>query len=343
MADQHAIYPGENRNCAGLKLAQEPVIFKPDIGVATISVSSDLYRTEKRMLLHCEHRTTYRYPGHAVDSHNEVRLMPISDEHQTCVDFKLSVSPPTRVFSYAEPGGVVHYFGIRGPHATMEIVATALVETRLINPFDNLNLMVDDFDFYALPTTRQAYAEFLVPSLYVPLHQEAKHWAETLRNPGESVASFLIELNQAIHDRMEYDKDVTHVHSTVDEIWSLKAGVCQDFAHLMMACTRSLGIPTRYVSGYLCGGEDSGIRGEQATHAWVECALPSGKWLGLDPTNNLLANDRHIRVHMGRDYGDVTPSKGIYVGWAAERLDVSVTVHPVEQAALITDLITDRG
>ena len=338
-----AIYDWENRNCAGNEVAQKPVIFNPNVAVVSRSVTSEEYEPKNRMHLQCEHKTVYHYPGPAVESHNEIRLMPLTDEHQTCVAFRLLVAPIARVFSYAEPGGMVHHFAIRGAHAIMEIVATATVETRLSNPFESLNLIMDDFDFYQQTTTRHAYAEFLIPSLYVPFHREAAEWAYSLKKPGESVANYLLELNRQIHDRMDYDQDATHVHSTLEEIWNLKAGVCQDFAHLMLACTRALGIPSRYVSGYLFGGEDTGIRGDQATHAWVECVLPSGKWLALDPTNNLLANDRHIRVHLGRDYADVTPSKGIYIGWAAKNLEVDVTVREIEQLAIATDRPLQRA
>ena len=144
-----------------------------------------------------------------------------------------------------------------------------------------------------------------------------------------SVAQFLLGLNAYIHDAFDYVPGATHVHSRLEEILDLGAGVCQDFAHLMIACCRSAGIPARYVSGYLfCGGHPE-YRGNQATHAWLECPTPDGRWLSLDPTNNLLANDRYVRVHVGRDYADATPARGVYIGAPGAGLEVAVHVDKI--------------
>jgi transglutaminase-like putative cysteine protease len=148
------------------------------------------------------------------------------------------------------------------------------------------------------------------------------------KNRSNGVTSqFMLGLSQYLFENLVYDSDVTHVHTTVDEVLSLKAGVCQDFAHVMIACCRSIGVPARYVSGYLHSSRGSGIRGHEAMHAWVECPLPKGRWLAIDPTNNLLANDHHIRVHTGRDYADITPLKGLYKGTSAQKLEVEIRVE----------------
>jgi transglutaminase-like putative cysteine protease len=285
------------------------------------------------MFLRLIHRTDYRYNYPAQDSHNEVRLMPLTDTTQRCIDFRVRTTPEVNVYAYDEPGGTVHHFGVRLPHSRLEIVAEATVETLLANPFDGLDLVGRDWGHYADPQTQAAFTEYLVPSPYVPSHPVATQIADEVRAASDgTVAGFLIALNHAVHERMDYDQDVTHVHSTLDEVVRLRAGVCQDFAHLMLACARSQGIPSRYVSGYLYVGDAAGMRGDQATHAWLECRLPDGRWLGLDPTNNLLANDRYIRVHTGRDYSEVAPTRGIYVGVPASALDVSVRVARVHMA-----------
>lgn len=285
------------------------------------------------MFLRLIHRTDYRYNYPARESHNEVRLMPLTDTNQRCIEFRVRTNPEVNVYAYEEPGGAVHHFGIRNPHSRLEIVAEATVETLLANPFDGLDLMGRDWGFYAAPATQAAYTEYLVPSRFVPTHPVATQIAEEVRAESDgTVAGFLLALNRAIHDRMDYDPDATHVHSTLDEVVRLQAGVCQDFTHLMLACARSQGIPSRYVSGYLYVGAAAGMRGDQATHAWLECLLPDGRWLALDPTNNLLANDRYIRVHTGRDYSEVSPTRGIYVGVPASALDVSVRVEQVRMA-----------
>lgn len=287
------------------------------------------------MLLRLTHRTTYHYRYPAQDSHNEVRLMPLNDSSQRCIDFRVRTNPEVNVYTYEEPGGTVHHFGIRSPHRDLDILAEGTVETLLANPFEGLDLVSKDWDYYADPKTQALFTEFLVPSPYVSDHPVARAIGDEVRAGSDgTVAGFLIALNHAINERMDYDQDVTHVHSRLDEVVRLSAGVCQDFAHLMLACARSQGIPSRYVSGYLYVGQASGMRGDQATHAWVECRLPDGRWLALDPTNNLLANDRYIRVHTGRDYSEVAPTRGIYVGSAAESLKVSVRVVQAEMAAV---------
>lgn len=279
------------------------------------------------MQLQIRHTTRYRYRSPSLESHNELRLAPLSDVNQTCREFRLEVNPHAKIFAHREVGGVVHHFNIREPHEELEITARAVVDTWTHNPFHALNLLEDDFAFYQRDATRQAFVEFLTPSRYVPASDEAREIAGRLRQPGQSVATFLLNLNRHLHEWLEYDPDATHVHSTLPEVLEKRAGVCQDFAHIMLACARSQGIPTRYVSGYLYVAQGSGMRGDQASHAWVECLLPDGRWLGIDPTNNLLANDRYVKVHVGRDYADCSPVKGIYVGRPAERLTVVVEIQ----------------
>lgn len=271
------------------------------------------------------HRTIYEYPSPAIESHNELRLMPLSDSSQRCLDFVLEVQPPTNVYSYSVPGGIVHHFTIRGPHRRLEIKATAQVETFLSNPFEGLSLGDANWKFYEDDAVRQAFVEFLSPSPYVDQVGETRQIARREWSAGKGVVDYVLDLNARINSILEYDADVTHVHTTVSDVLRQRAGVCQDFAHLMIACCRSIGIPARYVSGYLYEGE--GMRGELATHAWVECLMPDFRWIAFDPTNNILANDHHIRVHVGRDYSEVSPAHGIFLGAPATKLDVSVRVE----------------
>jgi transglutaminase-like putative cysteine protease len=282
------------------------------------------------MILEAIHRTVYCYPSSARESHNEVRLMPLTDETQICHSFALHVTPPATVFSYPNIGGTVHYFNVREYHEVLEIEGRASVETLVKNPFQDLDMLNNNWGFYALDSTVQGYAEFLADSPFAKQVPESREIGDLARKGADSIVDFLLSLNTQLNDLLAYDSDVTNIHSTVEEVLAGRAGVCQDFAHVAITCCRAQGIPTRYVSGYLYGGD--GIRGEQATHAWLECLLPSGKWLSLDPTNNILANDHHIRVHLGRDYGDVSPTRGVYVGPPLSELRVSVSVSEVPAA-----------
>jgi len=133
-------------------------------------------------------------------------------------------------------------------------------------------------------------------------------------------------LSKYVYDNFEYRKGVTTVETGADEIWRLKAGVCQDFAHILLVMLRRVGIPARYVSGYICPkGQE--LRGEGATHAWVEVCVPFYGWIGLDPTNNCIASNRHVRLAIGRHFTDCTPVKGTYKGSSEHTLEVSVTIE----------------
>ena len=133
------------------------------------------------------------------------------------------------------------------------------------------------------------------------------------------------QLNEYVYQNFQYIKGNTSVKTTLNEIWKLRAGVCQDFAHILMVMLRLLGVPARYVSGYVCP-HDNNLRGEGATHAWVEAYIPFYGWLGVDPTNNCIVNDRHVRLAIGRNFSDCSPVKGTYKGTAKQTLEVGVSV-----------------
>jgi transglutaminase-like putative cysteine protease len=270
-----------------------------------------------------------------VDSYNEVRLMPLTDSSQRCLSFDLQIRPYAKVFSYPNTGGMVHHFSIREPHSLLEVHAVATVETYLLDPFAGVDLVSDDMSFYRDEAVRQANVEFLGENRFTPFLPEVRDLVGDLHQPSMSAASFLIALNGYLHSFLSYDPDVTHVYSTLEDVIAARGGVCQDFAHFALACCRSAGIPAKYVSGYLYGGPGSSVRGELATHAWIECLLPGGRWLALDPTNNLLAGENYIRVHVGRDYTDVSPTRGTYLGCPASKLEVSVRVVELHEVAAL--------
>jgi transglutaminase-like putative cysteine protease len=130
---------------------------------------------------------------------------------------------------------------------------------------------------------------------------------------------------QYVYDNFEYIKGVTTVETTLDEIWKIKSGVCQDFAHILMEMLRLVQIPARYVSGYICTYKN-GLRGEGATHAWAEAYIPDYGWIGIDPTNNCIANETHVRLAVGRNFSDCSPVKGVYKGSSNHKLEVAVSV-----------------
>lgn len=300
------------------------------------------------MRLRISHTTRYVYPTAATESHNEVRLMPLSDDDQTCLDFRLNVTPAVRIFAYDLPSGRVHFFDTRSPHDELAIQAESLVVTHRQNPFLFLPPGDEDGAFYRRESIRQDYAEFLTSTDRVQLHPETDRIAAIAHNQasGAGTVPFLMALNRQLYRVLFYRPGTTNVDTTIQHVLDHREGVCQDFAHLMLAICRRQGIPARYVSGYLYTGESRphdgdgivesseyadpdephGLVSGSAMHAWVECLLPDNRWHGFDPTNNLLANDFYVKVHTGRDYGDVPPVRGVYRGPSAHTLEVAVRV-----------------
>ena len=302
------------------------------------------------MRLRIFHTTRYVYPIQASESHNEARLMPLSDDDQTCLDFRLTLTPPARIFAYDLPSGRVHYFDTRVRHAELAIQAESLVITHRQNPFRFLPAgnSAEDGEFYRRESVRQDYAEFLTATDRVQLHPETDRIAAIARKQasGAGTVPFLMALTRQLYRVLVYAPGATSVNTTILHVLEHREGVCQDFAHLMLAICRRQGIPARYVSGYLYTGEAQpegrddgkapgapvdpdaphGLVSGNAMHAWVECLLTDNRWHGFDPTNNLLTNDYYVKVHTGRDYGDVPPVRGVYRGPFAHTLEVSVRV-----------------
>ena len=155
---------------------------------------------------------------------------------------------------------------------------------------------------------------------------DLKALVEAEKSKDDTPYQAVLRFSRYVYDNFQYIKGVTSVETTMDEIWKLKAGVCQDFAHILTLMLRLVGIPARYVSGYICTHRSTTMRGEGATHAWAEAYIPDYGWLGIDPTNNCIANEMHVRLAVGRNFLDCSPVKGVYKGASEHRLDVSVAV-----------------
>ncbi|HLI48735.1 MAG TPA: transglutaminase family protein [Chthonomonas sp.] len=294
------------------------------------------------MQLCVRHITRYAYPAAVRDSYNELRLMPVSDNNQTCRTFELDIEPKARVFSYELPSGTVHHFSIRAPHNALTIQAYSQVTTHIQDPFAGLQIHEDDSAFYAREGVRQRFYDYLSPTRLVPLTAETDRIAQLARRQagGPATATFLIALIRLLHRVLEYAPGSTRIDTPIQQVLQQKRGVCQDFTHLMLAICRRQRIPSRYVSGYVYTGsgtkesgwsEEKHLIGGDAMHAWVECLLPDGAWHGFDPTNNLVVNGHYIKVHHGRDYNDVSPIRGVYHGPADHQMETSVRVWLEEE------------
>lgn len=280
------------------------------------------------------HLTKFLYERPVSESVMEVRMHPRSDSNQRCLTFSLSVSPRCRVFSYRDHlGNNVHHFDIPGQHQQLVIIGESLVEYQPLSDLPSF-LSPDAWQELDALVREGDYWEMLLPSEFAqstPALEELAAELGIVRR--DDPLMVLIELNHQLYDLFSYAPRTTRVDSPIDEALYSRQGVCQDFAHIMIALVRRLGIPCRYVSGYLHHRREDHDRSvSDASHAWVEALLPNLGWVGFDPTNALVAGNRHIRTALGRDYADVPPTKGIFLGRTPSHLYVAVQVTASEKA-----------
>ncbi|MGP0019303.1 MAG: transglutaminase family protein [Candidatus Sulfotelmatobacter sp.] len=286
------------------------------------------------MIYSVRHTTTFRYEPAVRESVMEVRLQPRSDGEQRCLSFNLAVDPAANVMQYRDfMGNSVHHFDIAGKHTVVKVTAQSAVEVQSVaapraadsGDWADLDALVAGNDYW----------EMLLPSHFAQSSASLERLAGELgcERRGNPLA-LLAELNEAIYKLFAYVPNSTKVDSPIQEALETRQGVCQDFAHIMIALVRRLQIPCRYVSGYMFHRDenehDRSLEG--ASHAWIEALVPRLGWVAFDPTNNLVGGDRHIRVAIGRDYADVPPTRGVYKGEAQSELSVAVTVSPADTA-----------
>lgn len=278
------------------------------------------------------HVTRFRYTAPIRESVMEVRKKPLSDGFQRCLQFGLRLTPGARPKSYQDHmGNTIHHFNIPQPHQELVVVAESQVFME-DPPELPERLPVEAWGQLDDLARRDLGAwEFVGPSGFTqstPLLEVLADEVGALRR--DDPLTVLRDLNERLYGCFEYRPRSTRVDSPIDEALKSRAGVCQDFAHVMLALLRRIGIPARYVSGYLYHRREHGDRSEEdASHAWVEALLPGLGWVGFDPTNRLLARERHIRAAVGRDYSDVPPTKGVFKGDAQHELSVAVQVRPL--------------
>lgn len=270
------------------------------------------------------HRTGFSYKLPAQASYNEARMLPAHSGDQFVLSTNLDISPPAIQHSYIDYWGTrVSTFEVLTPHTELSVTATSLVEVR---PSDDPPPDATWEDLSALAGTSVHFVEDLRPTRLTAPHDDVVVMAEAAKATGATPHATALLIARAVHDRIEYQRGVTGVHSTAADAWTAGKGVCQDFAHVALGALRHLGIPARYVSGYLHPKPQAEI-GETVSgesHAWVEWY--AGSWFGFDPTNMLDIGERHVLVARGRDYTDVSPLRGVYAGPSASSIFVRVEI-----------------
>jgi transglutaminase-like putative cysteine protease len=267
------------------------------------------------------HTTTSRYAGEVFASFNEARLTPLRGSGQALIESHVWVEPSAVLHSYRDYWGTtVHAFDVQRPHTELDVVGSSIVESHVhARSVATSWSEIDD-------ATRDSFYEFLAPTRAttadMSLEQLAAELRRTACGPVDAVRAAL----ECVRERVSYERGVTTVSTSAAEAWRRGIGVCQDFAHVTLALLRAMGVPARYVSGYVHPEPDAPI-GETMvgeSHAWVEAWL--GDWTPFDPTLSVAVGERHVIVARARDYADVAPMRGIYTGAAVAGQDVEVEV-----------------
>lgn len=293
-----------------------------------------------------EHETRYHYGAPVEFAHHLAFLQPMQDAHQRVDAFELAVQPVPSYCSsgYDAWGNVRTFFSVTGPHETLQVMSASRVRTW--PRFVGLGAAaspgweaVRERLRYAAGAPYDAAAEFVAASAYVPLDPSLRDYAQPSFAAGRPLAQAAIELMHRVHADFRYEAASTEVHTPVMRAFAQRRGVCQDFSHVMIGALRGLGLAARYVSGYLLNAPDDmsaasapEVVGADASHAWVSVYCPetpgaAGGWLDLDPTNDCVPAAGHVRLAVGRDYGDVAPLRGVIRGGGRHALTVRVTTR----------------
>ncbi|MFZ9936859.1 MAG: transglutaminase family protein [Luteolibacter sp.] len=272
------------------------------------------------------HRTTFQYGGPVRDSVNTLRLEPRTFPYQKTLSALIRVLPATRLRRFTDLfQNVNHHFELPEPHAKLEIESRIRVQ--------NLPLVIPAASYdaghegYRDNEVRERIWPYLHESPRVSCTPEIWRQALDVTAGLGAIHAKASAIMEWIHHAFHYLPGATSVKAHIEESFALRKGVCQDFTHVMLGMCRAIGIPARYASGYLYNGPRDTLVGAQASHAWCEVWLPGAGWIGYDPTNHTLADDRYVKIAVGRDYEDVAPIEGTYRGTGHCHLEIKVEVE----------------
>jgi transglutaminase-like putative cysteine protease len=282
------------------------------------------------MIFNIVHTTSYEYSAPAIESFTELRVRPRQSAQQLVHRHVTEVTPRAALEEFTDYyDNTVECLSVPYRHKTLTVTSRSTVETLPHkDALGALDLSVSEAVRLNWPQRRELF-DFLMPSRHAPITPELEKMSKELLPSRAPFAESMTGLCTHIYEEFTYMPGVTDVRTPISEVLKKRQGVCQDFAHLMIALVRCAGLPARYVSGYLETASvrgESGLVGATASHAWVEVYSPNGVWVGLDPTNDMRESERHVQIGIGRDYGDVPPLRGVFKGAKRQALSVSVTV-----------------
>lgn len=288
-----------------------------------------------------KHLTKYTYSNNVIDAANQIKLYPINDNFQKVVQQHIVINNALPfIDTYLDfYNNLVGTFMIIEPHHYLSIESNVDVITypKLL-PEDSANVTAQWNELKSLENHTD-YFDFLMYRKFKGT-QDVLELLSNLDKATKTPYTMLQELCDYVFQNFKYSKGITTVDTTIDEAWELKAGVCQDFTNILLQMVRMLRIPARYVSGYVFTNDEI-TRGEGATHAWIEAFIPFYGWLGFDPTNNIIANENHVRLAVGKNYNDCSPLKGVFKGNVEEELSVKVNVSTTKNSTNSNHFVTD--
>ena len=277
-----------------------------------------------------EHISRYLYPSPVRHCVMALCMKPLEDRRQRLLYFESATDPPASLNPASDSfGNTKHLLNLHREHDSLEIVASARVEMAASVPLPG---SLGPGAWKEMRSWKRSFAhwDFTHPSVFARPCPALGAFVERLRiRPGDDPLEALLRLSDLLHHNFAYVPGSTSAISPIDHILESGQGVCQDYAHVMIAIARSWGVPARYVSGYLFADTEAGEAPESATHAWVECLLPDLGWTSFDPTNRSIPDHRHVRVAVGRDYRDVSPTRGVLAGQGESSLEVRVRMRTV--------------
>lgn len=274
------------------------------------------------------HRTAFYYGSSVTNSINTLHLEPRTFPYQKTLSALIRVVPATRMRRFTDLfQNITHHFELLGPHDRLEIESRIRVHNL---PLDiSMQSREATGVGFGDPSIREQIWPYLQDSRWVSRHPEVWREALDITHGIPSVFGQATALMQWIFREFRYEPGATNVNTHLEEAFRMRHGVCQDFTHVLLGLCRSIDIPARYASGYLYNGPRDTLVGAQASHAWAEIYLPAAGWIGFDPTNNTLADERYVKISVGRDYEDVAPVRGSYQGTGHCRMEVHVEVEKI--------------
>ncbi len=290
-------------------------------------------------LFKIQHITKYQYDRLIQESMNEIRIFPLESPDQQVLkqDLVITDNPEIQIF-FDYWGNKTGTFNLMAPHRELVINSILMVRTPE-NADLRINFVGSFNELSPVVTGNLKMIELCRPEL-INSQSQINDIAGLMRSPDDSVAITINNCSDYIFEQFQYIPGITNIETTIDETLQQKAGVCQDFAHILLQILRTMQIPSRYVSGYICPHR-SGLRGEGATHAWVEAWIPESGWTGIDPTNKIWVTNNHVKLAVGRNFADCSPARGSFKGIANQQLSVQVSV--VYEDGQVAEQVYDTG